>query len=1204
MREKHFLRVFVAFLTLVVFAGLIQPAAAVSQVPARQTAEAAEDPYAGWDGVSGVNFPADPRLRQLVADIAELDADVEVREAAAAALTGGDAQITVFLDTGQPAARARATERKQEKARQDHAAIEPLRGTGGQYFNTEVERVLQGTDNDRADFLAFGKAIAQQRDAQVTQDARTRAEQNRARVLMLTGAAGPEAKKSAQVALDAGDAAIAEFLKTGYLVAAKADADAREAYLKDLEERNRAAEQLSDLAKRAARAAQARRNLLVAHGNGIRALRLSSNSVVLAGNEARKAVQILAANNAGGQHPPTAFNDVKAETDRQLGYANQAATNAQAAAAAAAVEANILVETGLTYGVQWARMANGMANAACAAVKAVETARYAITATEATDQARDAEDKAEKHAEEAKQWRLHAEEHAAAAESIAVAARVQADAAKDAAARTKIARQAAEAAEAQAWAAAQRTRDARLTAEAEARKAAAARATAERERANAASARARAEQQAAVAKSARGQAETQAGIAAGARSRAEKQDRIAGRADTDAHTAERESATSRDRAVAAEKAAQAAESRAASMETWAAQAHGSAAEGAARTAATQARAEANTATGAARSARSAANTATGAAANARAAATEATRAAARARAAAQEAAAAAARANAAANQAEAEAAATHAAALRADAAASDATIAETQAAEAAQAAVRLAEQAASEAVQAQMSAERTKAEADAAAAESVSAATQAMVAIRASVAARASSQAITEPANTAIRLVAPFTGTEIDADFVVFVANQATTVGAAQAQAAKDRAAEATIAAQRAAEAAARAGAEVKPAFDAAAAAAASAADAARAAADAQQSAAEAAVDGAAARAASARAKDADAQAHADAVLARKAANAASSDAAIAGRNAAAAERDAAAARSAASSAERDAAAARGAADRAETDAAAAREAADSAERHAESAAEAARNALNNAIEAGKAADRAEEAARRAQAGQSADEDARKNGVPGRLLTPAEKDDMLARWLIENCSGRDGHFLCLNPDGTLNRDSLVMQIFEACRVTPLCQYGEEMDDLLDAAFEEELDRVEDAFDRWFALLQLLREFAGALARQASDPAGPGDERVEQDTNIDRQAPPAQKVDRPIGGSSAQNNDCQRMIANVEAQGATDIRVNQQQVDAAGVRVGANRPDLQYTLNGKRYYVEWDTQSSDRGPLHKVRILANDPNGDVKLIVMN
>jgi Mg-chelatase subunit ChlD len=64
---------------------------------------------------------------------------------------------------------------------------------------------------------------------------------------------------------------------------------------------------------------------------------------------------------------------------------------------------------------------------------------------------------------------------------------------------------------------------------------------------------------------------------------------------------------------------------------------------------------------------------------------------------------------------------------------------------------------------------------------------------------------------------------------------------------------------------------------------------------------------------------------------------------------------------------------------------------------------------------------------------------------------------------------------------------------------------------------------------------------------------------------------------------------------------TDVRIDQWQVDRTGTLVGRNRPDLQYTLDGKRYYVEWDKPrcadptTSLRGDEHGQRILNNDPN---------
>ncbi|GLY35666.1 hypothetical protein Amsp01_016900 [Amycolatopsis sp. NBRC 101858] len=985
-------------LVVTLLAGLLQPSAAAPHQLAAPVAaaQAADDPapsdhppeelYQPWDGRTGVPDWGDPRFRQLVVDNAELAEDAEVRDAARAALAAGGPAIMAFLDTGLVDAQHRAGERKAREAAADRARIEPMRGTGGAYFNAEVERVLAGSDSDRMLFLAYGKDVAKQRDDQVTQDAQTRATQNRARVQLLTGAGGPAVKAAAEQALLGGDAAIDAFLATGYLAAAKADADAREQQIEAERARIKAAEDLSDLAKRAARASQARHDLLIAHGNGVHALERAANALVSAGTEARRAEQILVANKAGGQHPATAFDDAKNEVARQLGYARQAATDAQQAAAAAQVQAGILVDTGLTYGTQWAQMATGMADAAQAAVSASETAQHAIDATAYTDQARNAQEEAERHAAEATQWRLHAEEHARAAAKIADAAKVQADAAKDAAARTKAARIAAEKAEGEAWAAAERTKNARITAEREAANAAAARATAERERGNAHSARLRADQQAATAHSARREADRQAGIAAGALDDARIQDGVTADLELKARGEEDNSRRARDRAYAAEAAQLAADARAAALEAGAAAARGGAYEQPARDAATRARQDAGTARTAATAARGAANTATGAAAGARASATEATRAAARARAAAQAAQAAAARADAAARKAEAEAAATHAAALKAESAAADATANEAKAAEAARTATSLAEQASGEAMQALFSADRTKAEADAAANEAVSAATQANLAVNAAMAARSSSQAITDPANTAISVATPFSGTDIAADFTVLVAQQAKTVGDQQAQAAKTRADEALVAAQAAADAAARAAGEIKPAYDASAAAARSASAAANSAAEAQRAAADAAVDGAAARAASGRAAQADAQAKADAVRARTAANAASNDAAIAGRAASAAEGDAAAARSAASRAESDASAARDAASRAEDDATKAEAAADSAQTHADNVAQAAKNALDNSIEAGKAADRAEEAQRKAD--QDAADKAADAAAQGRVPVP------------------------------------------------------------------------------------------------------------------------------------------------------------------------------------------------------------------------
>jgi hypothetical protein len=88
----------------------------------------------------------------------------------------------------------------------------------------------------------------------------------------------------------------------------------------------------------------------------------------------------------------------------------------------------------------------------------------------------------------------------------------------------------------------------------------------------------------------------------------------------------------------------------------------------------------------------------------------------------------------------------------------------------------------------------------------------------------------------------------------------------------------------------------------------------------------------------------------------------------------------------------------------------------------------------------------------------------------------------------------------------------------------------------------------------------------------------------------------------IGTNPQQANDLQSWLQQAARQNARDVRVNQEQVNAAGVRVGINRPDLQYTVGNQRVYVEFDTPDSPRGEPHAQRICANDPLGIVWLVV--
>ncbi len=114
----------------------------------------------------------------------------------------------------------------------------------------------------------------------------------------------------------------------------------------------------------------------------------------------------------------------------------------------------------------------------------------------------------------------------------------------------------------------------------------------------------------------------------------------------------------------------------------------------------------------------------------------------------------------------------------------------------------------------------------------------------------------------------------------------------------------------------------------------------------------------------------------------------------------------------------------------------------------------------------------------------------------------------------------------------------------------------------------------------------------------------GPSRLPQDVGVNPTPPKPLGLTRPISKSAAQNAQLAQDIADAKGAGGRNFRVNQQQVNAAGERVGTNRPDLQYTdASGQRQYVEYDTPASGRGQGHQDRILANDPNGNVVLKII-
>jgi hypothetical protein len=88
-------------------------------------------------------------------------------------------------------------------------------------------------------------------------------------------------------------------------------------------------------------------------------------------------------------------------------------------------------------------------------------------------------------------------------------------------------------------------------------------------------------------------------------------------------------------------------------------------------------------------------------------------------------------------------------------------------------------------------------------------------------------------------------------------------------------------------------------------------------------------------------------------------------------------------------------------------------------------------------------------------------------------------------------------------------------------------------------------------------------------------------------------PPPNNGNAPAHGNPDHDEAIIEKAAEVEAAGATDIRKNQVQVDINGNRVGDNKPDLQYNLDGVHHNWEVD-RAPARSLAHGEKIRANDP----------
>lgn len=105
-------------------------------------------------------------------------------------------------------------------------------------------------------------------------------------------------------------------------------------------------------------------------------------------------------------------------------------------------------------------------------------------------------------------------------------------------------------------------------------------------------------------------------------------------------------------------------------------------------------------------------------------------------------------------------------------------------------------------------------------------------------------------------------------------------------------------------------------------------------------------------------------------------------------------------------------------------------------------------------------------------------------------------------------------------------------------------------------------------------------------------------REERDLKVDGKKPePPNNGKGRVGSTPAQQQALEADLAQIQGR-ADDIRVDQTQVNADKEQVGINRPDLQYILGGKRYYIEYEQPHNPRGLDHARRILKNDPEGIV------
>ncbi|RDI17792.1 hypothetical protein [Lentzea flaviverrucosa] len=401
--------------------------------------------------------PVDEELeyyKLLVGDIAEHAEDVEVRDAAAAALTVGTKEkLLWFLDHGQAEAQARADQRKAAENAENRRKVTEWASTGGPNVKAGAQAALAAGDRAIADFVAYGYEIALKRDEQQAEDDKAEQDRITARVRDMVAHGGPQVQLEGGAILDSRDyAKIREFYLTGYHEANKRDHDLQLVIEKALEDRNRAITELDRIARVSTEAAKARAEIVRANMEAVKHLDDVLFAMQMAVKAAHRSDKIFQEDKAGrpngGRGRDGELAALLAEAAEYAARAGRVLDRSAVTTQAARNAAERLVDLEVSNGLDWAKVTIGIGEAVKAAAAAATTSQHAAEATLADSRALDADRNAQEHAKNAAKYRAEAERQAQRAAELAEAAKKQQEiaiAARDRAAQQKqIAQQKAE----------------------------------------------------------------------------------------------------------------------------------------------------------------------------------------------------------------------------------------------------------------------------------------------------------------------------------------------------------------------------------------------------------------------------------------------------------------------------------------------------------------------------------------------------------------------------------------------------------------------------------------------------------------------------------------------------------------------------------------------------------------------------------------